>query len=534
MADKDSYEVSFFKSLVKRKADTVDPNVINDEMIREYIKKFNLENKIFGQDDMPFSELLELRLSFSNILKIQNLRGLSKLKKLCLDNNIITKIEGLGEELINLEWLDLSFNNISAVEGLDNLESLTDLSLFHNRIKVFEGGLDKCEKLNLISLGDNLISDKESTISYLKKFQHLEVVKLEGNPMCADHEAYRLYVIAHLSHLKYLDYILIDEADKVKAREEHRDEINKDATDKGGEEEMKKREEDEKHAELEDAGLGPTYNALSNLLEEYKDDYRKIRLLPDVQFADEDFQTKFRDATSAFQVKIMKMNAFRLEMISKFKQSVKKAEDENEQEDILNISNYEKIEKQALRTFEQSEQDDAAEDALKDIYPKINELEHLLIDKEMQLVERVNEAVDRFEKSLKACIEGIKDETKSYQEEMNKEIDLFFTEVEKVKEEQLKQFFSETANADNYSQEQREVYQDKEGLNSSVTLLGEEMKNLIFQIEEDVNKYYEEEMESFLTNFKEEKHDRNRIHIWEIMELVKDKRERIQTTLDNA
>jgi hypothetical protein len=530
----DSYEVTYFKSLVQRKADTIDPNVINDEMIREYIKKYNLENKIFGQDNMPLSELLELRLSFMNIMKIQNLRGLTKLKKLCLDNNIIVKIEGLGEELVYLEWLDLSFNNIPVVEGLDNLESLTDLSLFSNKIKVLEGGLDKCEKLNLISLGDNLLADKEGTISYLKKFQHLEVVKLEGNPMCQDNEAYRLYVIAHLSHLKYLDYILIDEADKVKAREEHRDEINKDATDKGGEEELKKREEDEKHAELEDAGLGPTYNVLPNLLEEYKDDYRKIRLLPDVQFADEDFQTKFRDATSAFQVKIMKLNAYRLEMISKFKQSVKKAEDENEQEDIKNISNYEKIEKISLRTFEQSDQDDLAEDALKEIYPKINDLEHVLIDKEMQLVERINEAIDRFEKSLKACVDQIRDETKSYQEDMNKEIDSFFTEVEKVKEEQLKQFFSETSNADNYTQEQREVYTDKEGLNSSVTLLGEEMKNLIFQIEEDVNKYYEEEMETFTVTFKEEKHERNRNHIREIMELVEEKRQRIQSTLDNA
>ena len=103
---------------------------------------------------MAFSELLELRLSFSNILKIQNLRGLSKLKKLCLDNNIISKIEGLGEELANLEWLDLSFNNISVVEGLDNLQSLIDLSLFHNRIEVLDAGLDRCQRLNLLSRGE--------------------------------------------------------------------------------------------------------------------------------------------------------------------------------------------------------------------------------------------------------------------------------------------------------------------------------------------------------------------------------------------
>ena len=536
MVDKDSYEVSYFKSLVKRKADTVDPNVINDESIREYIKKYNAENKIYGMDDMPFSEIVELKLSFSNILKIQNLRGLVKLRKLCLDNNIIAKIEGLGEELVSLEWLDLSFNNISVVEGLDNLESLTDLSLFHNRIKVVDSGLDKCEKLNLLSLGDNLISDREPTISYLRKLRHLQVLKLEGNPTCQEHEAYKLYVIAHLSGLKYLDYILIDEADVVKAKEEHREDLqNRENQERPAEEVEKRQAELLKHEQLEEAFLGNTDNALGNLLEEYKEEYRKIKLLPDVQIPDENFQEKFKIATTNFQNKIMKMNEVRLQMINKFKHSVKKAEDDNEAEDIRNIGVYEKVEKQVIRTYDMSDQDEAADEALKDVInPELKKLEHVLIDKEMQLVERINESIDRFEKSLKACVDGIKDETKGYQEEMNKEIDLFIAEVEKVKEEQLKQFFAENANMENYTQEQREVYTDKEGLNSAVTLLSEEIKNMIFNIEEETNKFYDEEMENFITTFKEERHDRNRNHIREVMELVKEKREKIELTLEQA
>ena len=361
----------------------------------------------------------------------------------------------------------------------------------------------------------------------------MEVVKLDGNPMCAEQEAYRLYAIAHLVHLKYLDYVLVDEADKARAGEEYRDELNKDAADTAAEQ-AKKREEDEDLAQLEDAGLGPTYNALSTLREEFKEDLRKIRLLPGVQSADEDFQASFREATSAFQAQVMKLNASRLEMICKFKQAVKRAEDVNEQEDIASISKYERLERQALRAFEQGEQDDAAEAALKEVFGKINELEHLLIGKEMQLVERVNEAGERFEKAARACTEGIRAETKSYQEDLNKEIDLFLSEVEKAKEEQLKRFFSEGANAENYSPEQTEVYQDKEGLSSSITLLAEELKNLVFQVEEEVNKFYEEETESFVTSFKEQQHDRNRRHTWEVMELVKDKRGRIHNALDSA
>ena len=103
MDDKDSYEVTFFKNVGKKKAETVDPSVINDELIKKYIREYNQENKIFGLDDIPFYDLVELRLSFQNILKIQNLRGLYGLKKLGLDNNIIPKIEGLTDELENLE-----------------------------------------------------------------------------------------------------------------------------------------------------------------------------------------------------------------------------------------------------------------------------------------------------------------------------------------------------------------------------------------------------------------------------------------------
>ena len=52
-----------------------------------------------------------LRLSFKEIRCIDNLVGLNKLTKLCLDNNVIEKIENL-DSLVNLKWLDLSFNNI--------------------------------------------------------------------------------------------------------------------------------------------------------------------------------------------------------------------------------------------------------------------------------------------------------------------------------------------------------------------------------------------------------------------------------------
>ena len=531
--DKDSYEVSFFKSVGIKKVDTVDPNVINDELIKKYIKEYNLENKIFGMDDMPFCDIIELRLSFQNILKIQNLRGLYGLKKLCLDNNIITKIEGLGEELADLEWLDLSFNNIIKVEGFDELVSLTDLSLFHNQIKVVDTGLDNCKKLNILSLGDNKISEKETTIGYLRNFSKLQVLKLEGNEICND-LSYKSYVLAHLTHLKYLDYILIDPEEAARAGDEHREDLQLRENSNTGADDIEKENATQLwQAQLADAFLSRTNDALEQVMSEYEDEEKKIQVLPEQAEHFESFSEKFKTGISQFQTTIIGKNEARLQMIAKFKQSVKKAEEDNEKEDIRYISEYEKLEKNALRLFEQGDQDEAAEEALKSIFPKIDELENILIDKELQLVERINDAIDRFEKSLKGKVDEIKDESKSFQEEMIKVVESYFSEIERIKDEEIKAFYAENTNKEKFTPEQIIGYEDRDGLSNAISTLLDEYKTMVFNIEEETNKAYDEDLETFINDFKSEKNERNRKHISEVMELVQEKRKKIEVTLEN-
>jgi hypothetical protein len=56
---------------------------------------YHKREKIYDRDNMHTWELTHLALSYSNILEIDNLRGMTNLEKLCLDNNIITRITGL-------------------------------------------------------------------------------------------------------------------------------------------------------------------------------------------------------------------------------------------------------------------------------------------------------------------------------------------------------------------------------------------------------------------------------------------------------
>lgn len=125
----------------EKEKETVQPTVINDDLIKSYQERYNKENKIFEKDKEPIWNLTHLSLSYKNIWIIDNLKGMEKLQKLQLDNNIIQHIQNL-DHLVNLTWLDLSFNQIEKIQGLDTLTKLTDLSLYDNCIKKIEG-LDK-------------------------------------------------------------------------------------------------------------------------------------------------------------------------------------------------------------------------------------------------------------------------------------------------------------------------------------------------------------------------------------------------------
>lgn len=69
---KEIQEVLKHKSKVDKDKESVTPTVINDSLIRKYIKQYNKEN-------MPLWELDHLQLSYKNIIEINNLNGMEKL-----------------------------------------------------------------------------------------------------------------------------------------------------------------------------------------------------------------------------------------------------------------------------------------------------------------------------------------------------------------------------------------------------------------------------------------------------------------------
>jgi hypothetical protein len=101
------------------------------------------------------------------------------------------------------------------ISGLESLTKLENLSLFNNRIESLDG-LEPCvNSLQVLSIGNNRLSDLEQTKT-LRKFPKLHAVTFAGNPMGAK-EDYRPFVLAHLRHLRFLDYRLVDESEVAQA-----------------------------------------------------------------------------------------------------------------------------------------------------------------------------------------------------------------------------------------------------------------------------------------------------------------------------
>ncbi|NWR07211.1 DRC3 protein, partial [Paradoxornis webbianus] len=185
----------------------VEPNIIDDEMVQKAIEEKCPEDlgDLARQENTNVKAVTELQLSFKSILQIANLWPLENLTKLQLDNNFIEKIEGL-ESLVHLVWLDLSFNNIEVIEGLDTLAKLQDLSLYSNRISKIEH-IDTLQELQIFSIGKNNLTILENVVC-LRRLKSLRTLNLSGNPFCSK-EHYRLFVVAHLPSLVYLDFKLV-------------------------------------------------------------------------------------------------------------------------------------------------------------------------------------------------------------------------------------------------------------------------------------------------------------------------------------
>mmetsp|Transcript_106633 Transcript_106633/g.340261 ORF Transcript_106633/g.340261 Transcript_106633/m.340261 type:complete len:237 (+) Transcript_106633:108-818(+) len=101
-----------------------------------------------------------------------------------LTKRSIPKIEAVNL-CINLRWLDLSNNQIIRIENLDGLSQLVSLDLSSNKISKVEnlGGVEMLERLKLRANPISRIQDLEG-LRPLKKLKHLHFQNIDGSDFC--------------------------------------------------------------------------------------------------------------------------------------------------------------------------------------------------------------------------------------------------------------------------------------------------------------------------------------------------------------
>ncbi|GIQ80934.1 hypothetical protein KIPB_001814 [Kipferlia bialata] len=139
---------------------------------------------------------------------------LSTLEEVTLHQFKIRKIEALGTYCKRLKILYLQNNRITKIEGLNKLKSLEYLNLAINRIDVIEN-LERCESLSKLDLTANYIGDYRG-VKCLQGLEFLSDLYLLGNPCCKVPH-YRAYVISTLPQLKLLDGTEITRPERIVA-----------------------------------------------------------------------------------------------------------------------------------------------------------------------------------------------------------------------------------------------------------------------------------------------------------------------------
>jgi Leucine-rich repeat len=343
---------------------------------------------------------LKLTLSFKNIGRIENLVGFARLEKLCLDNNLIEEIINLGQ-LKSLKWLDLSFNKIRKIQGIDQLKNLEDLSLYCNKISTIEG-LDQCTNLQCLSLGNNRIESLEQVIK-LRQIRSLKMLTLANNPV-ENNPEYRMTVLAYVDSLQYLDYAMIDKADKLAAKEQYHDELvdveEKEAV--ANEQVARDKAAGEYFVKLDKACILFASTVFDDLFNDDQD-FEKLKILPGVKEISELFRSNFKTLSEEYIGKSLERFEKKQKEMDEFDRIVTQIRRKDDAESTLLLEKFSASKKevvQSLTAVDSSYSIGETHRMVKKLQEELDRVCDELMGIELRLNEKFDVLVDDFDNRM--------------------------------------------------------------------------------------------------------------------------------------
>ncbi|KAJ3097646.1 hypothetical protein HDU97_004706 [Phlyctochytrium planicorne] len=178
---------------------------------------------------VKLKKLKALILNNNEIVRIDNVGGLTALNALILSHNKITEIPQL-RSLTSLTKLSLSHNSLRHFPDLTSLPSLRELRLSHNRILTLNpmpprtDSLLTLPALEILDVSSNLLAKLDDVVQPFKEARLIGLVNLNlrGNGVCGI-EGYKEEVLGCFEGVRVFDMERIDERFlKRKERKEER------------------------------------------------------------------------------------------------------------------------------------------------------------------------------------------------------------------------------------------------------------------------------------------------------------------------
>ncbi|KAL7679824.1 putative leucine-rich repeat domain superfamily [Plasmopara halstedii] len=505
--------------------------VISDELIKKVVcaELDPVNNNAIDEvnQSVDFGKLQTLSLSFQSIFRMENLETLRYLVRLQLDNNVLEEIDGIGH-LTHLKWLDLSFNNISAIKGLENLVELTDLSLYNNNISKLEN-LDTLKKLqvyDVLSIGNNLLQSTEGLL-HLKCLEKLRVLNLSGNPVCTDPE-YRLFILAHLEKLKYLDYALVNKCDTIQAREQYQDELEEAREIRAIEDAALTREaEQQKYmCMLKDANVLILETLLGDMFKE-DTEISKIEALPGLRNLIDDYTEKAKVATEEVKLLLLDKHANVTKEVDTFKATYEKLQSDTQKASIRAINSHRQKAKELLKqatATQASEADRLSSKVGQQLFQEATfsseKLHDQLMNFESDVVETAQELITALESSIDVISSEAREITTKHFRTIENMENIFFENVSQLAVTLLERMASDDGEDDEYlTDECRAILNDRDALNNAINGSHDIHIGKLLAQEDAIREQSHVQVADIIKNAEVHEWSRNRARIAEVLHL---------------
>jgi hypothetical protein len=513
--------------MAKRASDAEEQAVIDDDLIAAALaeEQTSAASKHVGQVALAdmVAEAHVLRLSFKNIKRIDNLHGFQALTKLCLDNNVIREISDL-DHLVNLEWLDLSFNNIAKIEGLEKLTKLTDLSLFNNLIQDVDG-LDTCANLQCLSIGTNNIAALDSIVK-LRRFKSLRLLNMEGNPVSKESE-YRMYVLAYLNNLTYLDYAMVMKSEIVAAREQYQDELLDVEEKEALEEEKATREAAaaRQTAKLQAANLAVVETIFDDMFKE-DTEMAKLKYLAGINDIVANFQSEVESSSDQFLTVGLEKDKSKGRETSRFSVALKELRQQYAGDSVKMIEEFNRQKKRVFRQLQIQNRDHVEHGDLEELRAEVAKLGNALMDLEMRQVEQFEDIMNEFENKYReinaACLEAQQSYFRAVEECENSYLRDLMTLVNELLEKAAKEELPE-----DLPEEASNLLIDRDTCLTAITGSHDIHVGKLYKREEETKFNEITHCTETVRNYRDEEHTRNRNRIIEIQEFLESNRKQL-------